>query len=490
MIDTPTNTSGSRHTSPSPDALAGAAACFGLAAPPRPWVDAAHLGEPGRFAEALSPSRVASEATRLGMEGETIRRLVEAAERIERSDDLRLAASLVSALIFDDRLAAIGADSSATPPTDAGRLTLSPGAPLRNVRDGAPTAAVGATGHGDTATSEGADGGNPGAGNPETHAAPSAAGAGDTPERDDSQRESVPALFYAVLCVAQTPSLLNRQAKRGIPQDETIALLGDIERWIDDYRNRHGTWGFDKIGWLKLHFRERLVQIGRLQYEPTTFEWPFVIIGGPGGGTPKAIVEGGCPVRADGRFVGTDAGSRFPPGDIDQSESFRTTLEETPTAVVGHVVRPDATIPPEATRVEKGASTTVARRGDPAFAVHVPAGGSLHPDAIAASLREARAKLPRYYPDHPASLFVCDSWLLDPALGEYLGPDANIVRFQRRFTLIPMEKADDHQHIERLFPHGIDDIDTVSCGSTLQRAFVERVRSGGGWRKTAGVIPV
>jgi GNAT-like C-terminal domain len=32
---------------------------------------------------------------------------------------------------------------------------------------------------------------------------------------------------------------------------------------------------------------------------------------------------------------------------------------------------------------------------------------------------------------------ICTSWLLDDQLAAYLKPDSNIIRFQRRFSLLP-----------------------------------------------------
>jgi hypothetical protein len=71
-----------------------------------------------------------------------------------------------------------------------------------------------------------------------------------------------------------------------------------------------------------------------------------------------------------------------------------------------------------------------------------PRGGPMTPEAVTASLDEARAFFPRHFPDERYTTFSCGSWLLDPRLLEYLPEDSNIVRFQQRFELEPYEEPE------------------------------------------------
>ncbi len=52
-----------------------------------------------------------------------------------------------------------------------------------------------------------------------------------------------------------------------------------------------------------------------------------------------------------------------------------------------------------------------------AISLHIPESSPLTPEAIDASLDEARAFFPRHFPDEPYTAFSCGSWLLDPHCG-------------------------------------------------------------------------
>jgi GNAT-like C-terminal domain/N-acyltransferase N-terminal domain len=115
------------------------------------------------------------------------------------------------------------------------------------------------------------------------------------------------------------------------------------------------------------------------------------------------------------------------------------------------------------------------------LAIHIPEDGtSLTPAAVDASLARAREVFPEY------DEACCTSWLLDPQLREYLPPDSNILRFQRRFTASG-ESGVEERILEFVF-HALPDTDLAALPqeSTLQRAVVAHLRSGGRWHYVAG----
>jgi hypothetical protein len=136
------------------------------------------------------------------------------------------------------------------------------------------------------------------------------------------------------------------------------------------------------------------------------------------------------------------------------------------------------------------------RPGDPVLDVHIPESGPLDPDSVDASFARARAFFPRHFPEHEARHATCESWLLDPQLLEDLSPESNIVRFQRRFVTTPLDfdipsrifrfvfDRDDIEADDGSVPPPV--LDTLPLRTTLQRAVVARVRTGGRWRITTG----
>jgi hypothetical protein len=129
--------------------------------------------------------------------------------------------------------------------------------------------------------------------------------------------------------------------------------------------------------------------------------------------------------------------------------------------------------------------------GDPALAVHVPAFyGPLTPRACDESFAHAREFFARHHPDERYAVAVCRSWLLDRQLAGYLPADANILAFQRRFRLAYRPDPDDHGVLRFVFGAESPDLDELPRESTLQRAIVDHLRSGGHWHGGAGWLPL
>lgn len=130
------------------------------------------------------------------------------------------------------------------------------------------------------------------------------------------------------------------------------------------------------------------------------------------------------------------------------------------------------------------------RPGDDAVGVHIPEAGPLDPQACAASLAAARSFFPRYFPSPTRKLAICESWLLDDQLRAYLAASANIVVFQRQFTLAPGWKPGDKDVAQFVFRRAVDDLGGVPQRTTLQRAVISHLRTGGHWRVRCGWLPL
>lgn len=129
-------------------------------------------------------------------------------------------------------------------------------------------------------------------------------------------------------------------------------------------------------------------------------------------------------------------------------------------------------------------------RGDTAINLHIPESGPMTPDAVAASLDEARAFFPRHFPDERYTAFTCDSWLLDPQLLEYLPADSNIAQFQRRFALEPDGRDADVEVLRFVFRTVTTPLDQLPRHTVLQRAIVDHLKAGRHWHVRRGSFPI
>jgi hypothetical protein len=128
------------------------------------------------------------------------------------------------------------------------------------------------------------------------------------------------------------------------------------------------------------------------------------------------------------------------------------------------------------------------RHGDPALDLHIPEEGPLTPAACDSSLRWARDFFRRHFPDERYRLAICTSWLLDEQLGAYLPPTSNIIRFQRRFRLLPGGDGDDDDEniLKFVFHREAPALDKLPQTTSLERAVVDHLRAGHHWRVRSG----
>jgi hypothetical protein len=124
------------------------------------------------------------------------------------------------------------------------------------------------------------------------------------------------------------------------------------------------------------------------------------------------------------------------------------------------------------------------------LSTHIPATGPLDAAAVDASFRQATAFFAEHFPDYRTTDFHCSSWLLDPELAAALAPTSNLARFQRRWRLYgePM-RGDEDVLFFTFFRRGPVDLDALPRDTSLQRAVVDRLRSGRHWSVWQGRIP-
>jgi hypothetical protein len=126
--------------------------------------------------------------------------------------------------------------------------------------------------------------------------------------------------------------------------------------------------------------------------------------------------------------------------------------------------------------------------GDPCLGIHIPDGTQLGPEWVEESLVRAEGFFREYFPVTTRRLATCVSWLLDDQLAEYLPEQSNIVRFQRRFEIVPGGYEGDRDVMQFVFRvNGRPaDLAVLSQRSTLERAAVAHLRAGRHWRVRTG----
>lgn len=124
------------------------------------------------------------------------------------------------------------------------------------------------------------------------------------------------------------------------------------------------------------------------------------------------------------------------------------------------------------------------RKGDPVINIHIPRTGTpMDEKSVEASLAQAAAFFKNQISGDTA--FVCHSWLLYPAHEQMLDEKTNVRKFMARFDILEYADHDDtHPDLWRLMDRKYTgDPDDLPYDSSLRRAYVDRLKSGGktGW---------
>jgi hypothetical protein len=130
---------------------------------------------------------------------------------------------------------------------------------------------------------------------------------------------------------------------------------------------------------------------------------------------------------------------------------------------------------------------TEADAGDPALSIHVPEGAPLDEAACDSSLHRACELFAEHFLTGAARVGTCTSWLLDPQLAEYVPAESNIVKFQRRFQLVPGVKVD-NDSILAFLRGGTPAASDRRRETALHRAAKEHIRAGKSWHMRTGWI--
>ena len=116
---------------------------------------------------------------------------------------------------------------------------------------------------------------------------------------------------------------------------------------------------------------------------------------------------------------------------------------------------------------------------NPGPLVHIPASGPLDPHLV----EEAPGRLKHF---GRGWVYVCTSWLLDPALEKVVDAESNILSFNRRFSKLPVF-FEYPQLFERVFSCN-DEASVLSADATtsLQKNVQSALRRGVVFRTMGG----
>ncbi|MBR6747294.1 MAG: DUF5596 domain-containing protein [Clostridia bacterium] len=288
-------------------------------------------------------------------------------------------------------------------------------------------------------------------------------------------------VIYALFQALILPESLDAMRAQGIPEDCIRDNLRDFYNWERNYTMYNGgAIGYDNLAWMLPHFTGSLVKLGRLQFVPSCWSFPYMVYRSRTDGSLLTLAREGLKVTADG--------SREGAGGFADPAVFTTTWEQTGDAVTAYPVdMVKGIICAKPVTIDLSAYELFLMPGSPVIDIHIPEEENFSPELVAKSLDMAR----EFYAARgsKAKVFACDSWLLDYQLSTVTAPGSNIRSFMERFSKLPMD-FDHLQILERVmaFDLKLEDLPAFECRTGLQRRVKERLLSGGKFAITGGFI--
>lgn len=118
------------------------------------------------------------------------------------------------------------------------------------------------------------------------------------------------------------------------------------------------------------------------------------------------------------------------------------------------------------------------------ISLHIPSDADMRPASVDASFRAFRALLKEQYPTWQDVPWICDSWMMSPALRQLLEEGSNVLAFQLRFDTVHVNE-DSLGVLDWVFPPHKAVSDALPENTSLQRRMKAWLLSGNkvGWTK-------
>ena len=121
------------------------------------------------------------------------------------------------------------------------------------------------------------------------------------------------------------------------------------------------------------------------------------------------------------------------------------------------------------------------------ISIHIPSDAVLTGENCRVSVAQARDFFEKYAPDFCQVPYICQSWLLSPALKALLPKDSHILQFQEMFQILHRDEADT-SFMEWVFKKGDIPLKDLPENTTLQRRMKAYLLQGGRVGEAFGVL--
>lgn len=271
--------------------------------------------------------------------------------------------------------------------------------------------------------------------------------------------EGMADLIAALSCA---PMIAENCRKRNIPAHyatDALQWLGGTVKICKLAHNGIPGHPLPQLYWLKHHIDGELYRIGRLEYLIHRLpEWVPLIFRNDAGVFAVLAPPG---MKFDAQGLVTLSEAPCTESFIEEDGDYITGI---PCSVEG-LARVNETL-----TVDRREFKAVCTPWDIVPSIHIPGGERMSWEDVLNSMKEAKEFF-RTYLTREIPMFVCGSWILNPALEKFL-PEGNMARFRKETFNIPMVRWGTKGRDGMSFAFGREDVDPteISPVNSIQKA--------------------
>lgn len=192
------------------------------------------------------------------------------------------------------------------------------------------------------------------------------------------------------------------------------------------------------------------------------------------------------PVMAAGTYHHSGIQNLGCPAYEDSDGSFTAQFREDEQNYYGHGAF-NSVVDAEEKVFPKSKWECVAGPGDGCLSIHIPRGADISRETLDRAVDAAYTIVKERYPEYNTKVIFGSSWILDPKLQEFVGPNSKITGLQSAFHTYP-QKCNGKGLFGYVFPKNYESLETLPEDTSLQRKLKKLYLDGGYIYDYAGAI--
>lgn len=298
------------------------------------------------------------------------------------------------------------------------------------------------------------------------------------PKADGTQ---ISALLPLYILLPQIPLGIQKYKDRGFSNEEIHGINRGYAAGIRIVCEQTGMPGVNGLyyWWLSIFAKAVIFETCGLQFELRTLPEDVVYLKNKLDGTV-------IPVMSVGTYHGSGIQNLGCPGYEDPEGSFRARFGEDKENYYGHGAF-NSVVDTEEKAFPKSLWACVAGPGDGCMSIHIPRNADISRETLDKAVESAYAIVKERYPEYDPKVIFGSSWILDPKLQEFVGPNSKITGLQKAFCTYP-QKCDGKGLFGYVFPKNYESLETLPEDTSLQRKLKQFYMDGGYIYDYAGAI--